>query len=174
MVGPSSQRSEATGVVDAHAPLPARPRIFCGVVAGSPAQRSPTGRASVARSLVQRKRGAGSNSYCRSNRQSICINYVLARSPTFASSISPCPGGPWCTQTLGDLGADGDQVERPTPATTPAHGARRGYTDGEGKPTTDSAYFSSCNRNKRSITVDISKPEGQRLRGLATKCDILV
>ena len=48
-------------------------------------------------------------------------------------------------------------------------------SDADGKATEDSAYFSSCNRNKRSVTVDISKPEGQALlRELATKCDILV
>ena len=83
--------------------------------------------------------------------------------------------GPWCTQTLGDLGADVIKVERPDTGDDTRAWGPSWLTDGEGKPTTDSAYFSSCNRNKRSITVDISKPEGQALlRELATKCDILV
>ena len=83
--------------------------------------------------------------------------------------------GPWCTQTLGDLGADVIKVERPDTGDDTRAWGPSWLTDGEGKPTTDSAYFSSCNRNKRSITVDISRPEGQALlRELATKCDILV
>ena len=83
--------------------------------------------------------------------------------------------GPWCTQTLGDLGADVIKVERPDTGDDTRAWGPSWLTDGEGKPTTDSAYFSSCNRNKRSITVDISKPEGQvLLRELAAKCDILV
>lgn len=83
--------------------------------------------------------------------------------------------GPWCTQTLGDLGADVIKVERPDTGDDTRAWGPSWLTDGEGKPTTDSAYFSSCNRNKRSITVDISKSEGQALlRELAAKCDILV
>jgi len=83
--------------------------------------------------------------------------------------------GPWCTQTLGDLGADVIKVERPDTGDDTRAWGPSWLTDGEGKPTTDSAYFSSCNRNKRSITVDISKPEGQALlRDLAARCDILV
>lgn len=83
--------------------------------------------------------------------------------------------GPWCTQTLGDLGADVIKVERPDTGDDTRAWGPSWLTDGEGKPTSDSAYFSSCNRNKRSITVDISKHEGQALlRELAAKCDILV
>ncbi|MBL8309480.1 MAG: CoA transferase [Burkholderiales bacterium] len=83
--------------------------------------------------------------------------------------------GPWCTQTLGDLGADVIKVERPDTGDDTRAWGPAWLTDSEGEPTTDSAYFSSCNRNKRSITVDISKPEGQALlRELAAKCDILV
>lgn len=83
--------------------------------------------------------------------------------------------GPWCTQTLGDLGADVIKVERPDTGDDTRAWGPSWLVDGEGKETADSAYFSSCNRNKRSLTVDISKPEGQALlRELATKCDILV
>ena len=83
--------------------------------------------------------------------------------------------GPWCTQTLGDLGADVIKVERPDTGDDTRAWGPSWLVDGEGNETTDSAYFSSCNRNKRSLTVDISKPEGQALlRELAAKCDILV
>ena len=71
--------------------------------------------------------------------------------------------GPWCTQTLGDLGADVIKVERPDTGDDTRAWGPAWLGDGEGKDTTDSAYFSSCNRNKRSLTVDISKPEGQAL-----------
>ena len=83
--------------------------------------------------------------------------------------------GPWCTQTLGDLGADVIKVERPDTGDDTRTWGPQWIADGEGRPTTDSAYFSSCNRNKRSITVDMAKPEGQALlRELAAHCDILV
>jgi len=83
--------------------------------------------------------------------------------------------GPWCTQTLGDLGADVIKVERPDTGDDTRAWGPAWLSDGDGRATSDSAYFSSCNRNKRSITVDISKPDGQALlRDLAAKCDILV
>ena len=83
--------------------------------------------------------------------------------------------GPWCTQTLGDLGADVIKIERPDTGDDTRAWGPAWLSDADGKATVDSAYFSSCNRNKRSVTVDISKPEGQALlRELATKCDILV
>ena len=83
--------------------------------------------------------------------------------------------GPWWTQTLGDLAADVIKVERPDTGDDTRAWGPAWLSDAEGKETEDSAYFSSCNRNKRSLTVDISKPEGQKLlQELAAKCDILV
>ena len=47
--------------------------------------------------------------------------------------------------------------------------------DAEGNDTTESAYYLCANRNKRSLTVDITKPEGQEwIRMLAGKCDVLI
>ena len=78
--------------------------------------------------------------------------------------------GPWCTQTLGDLGADVIKIERPDTGDDTRAWGPAWLSDADGKATEDSAYFSSCNRNKRSMTVDISKPEGQALlRELVTK-----
>jgi crotonobetainyl-CoA:carnitine CoA-transferase CaiB-like acyl-CoA transferase len=83
--------------------------------------------------------------------------------------------GPWCTQTLGDLGADVIKIERPDTGDDTRAWGPAWIADADGNATTDSAYFSSCNRNKRSVTVDISKPDGQTLlRELAAQCDILV
>jgi crotonobetainyl-CoA:carnitine CoA-transferase CaiB-like acyl-CoA transferase len=76
---------------------------------------------------------------------------------------------------LGDLGADVIKVERPVLGDDTRHWGPPWVADEFGEPTTDSAYFTSTNRNKRSIAIDISKPDGQRLvRELAKKCDILV
>ncbi|GAA4322648.1 CaiB/BaiF CoA-transferase family protein [Pigmentiphaga soli] len=83
--------------------------------------------------------------------------------------------GPWATQTLADLGADVIKVERPVAGDDTRHWGPPWVADGEGRPTSDSAYFTSTNRNKRSITVDLSRPEGQALvRELAAGADVLV
>jgi len=83
--------------------------------------------------------------------------------------------GPWCTQILADLGADVIKVERPGMGDDTRQWGPPWIKDKEGNPTTDSSYYSSTNRNKRSITVDMSKPEGQALvKELAAKSDVLV
>ena len=94
--------------------------------------------------------------------------------------LSRVLAGPWCTQTLADLGADVIKVERP-----PADGQRGGddtrgwgppFLPGDdGRDTEDAAYFLGANRNKRSITIDLAHPEGQALvRRLAARADVLV
>jgi crotonobetainyl-CoA:carnitine CoA-transferase CaiB-like acyl-CoA transferase len=94
--------------------------------------------------------------------------------------LSRVLAGPWCTQTLADLGADVIKVERP-----PADGQRGGddtrgwgppfLPDDAGLDTDDAAYFLGANRNKRSITIDLARPEGQALvRRLLARCDVLV
>jgi crotonobetainyl-CoA:carnitine CoA-transferase CaiB-like acyl-CoA transferase len=83
--------------------------------------------------------------------------------------------GPWCTQMLADLGADVIKVERPAAGDDTRHWGPPWIQDGEGESTDDSAYFSSTNRNKRSIAVDLATPQGQSLiRELAAQCDVLV
>ena len=83
--------------------------------------------------------------------------------------------GPWCTQMLADLGADVIKVERPVAGDDTRHWGPPWTKDGQGDNTEDSAYFTSTNRNKRSIAVDLSTTEGQALvRALAAKSDILV
>src|SRR3984957_8996475 len=78
--------------------------------------------------------------------------------------------GPTCTQMLGDLGAEVIKIERPG-----AGDDTRGFAPPTMPGTSESAYFVGVNRNKRSVTLDISVPEGQAiLRRLLADCDILV
>jgi crotonobetainyl-CoA:carnitine CoA-transferase CaiB-like acyl-CoA transferase len=76
--------------------------------------------------------------------------------------------GPFCGQLLGDLGADVLKVERP---------GEGDETRGWGPPFVGelSAYFLSCNRNKRSLTLDLAKPEGARVFGeLVRRSDVVL
>jgi len=98
--------------------------------------------------------------------------------------LSRVLAGPWCTQTLADLGADVIKVERP--GSVAADGRRSGGDDtrGWGPPflkdqagadTLEAAYYLGTNRNKRSITIDIARPEGQALiRRIAVQSDVFV
>ena len=83
--------------------------------------------------------------------------------------------GPTCTQMLGDLGADVIKVERPGEGDDTRKWGPPYLKDLNGNDTNESAYYLSANRNKRSLTVDISLPEGQELiRKLAGKSDVLI
>ena len=94
--------------------------------------------------------------------------------------LSRVLAGPWCTQTLADLGADVIKVERPASADHPGGDDTRGWgppflKDSAGQETDEAAYFLGCNRNKRSITIDLAHQEGQALvRRLVAECDVLV
>jgi crotonobetainyl-CoA:carnitine CoA-transferase CaiB-like acyl-CoA transferase len=84
--------------------------------------------------------------------------------------LSRVLAGPWCTQMLGDLGADVLKVERPgagddTRHWGPPFDARSG----------DAAYYQCANRNKRSVCVDFGHPSGAALlQQLAMQCDVVV
>ena len=83
--------------------------------------------------------------------------------------------GPFCTQMLGDLGADVIKIERPGTGDDTRKFAPPFLKDANGQDTAESAYFLSTNRNKRSVTVDLTKPEGQDIvRRLIAKSDVLV
>lgn len=89
--------------------------------------------------------------------------------------LSRVLAGPWCTQTLADLGADVIKVEKPGLGDDTRGWGPPFLTDAQGKDTTDAAYYLSTNRNKRSITCDIAKPQGQALmRGLVAHCDVFI
>ena len=89
--------------------------------------------------------------------------------------LSRVLAGPWCAQNLADLGADVIKVERPGTGDDTRHWGPPFVKDAQGQDTAESAYFICINRNKRSITVDISKPEGQEIiRQLALESDIVI
>jgi len=89
--------------------------------------------------------------------------------------VSRILAGPSCTQLLGDYGADIVKVERPGTGDDTRKWGPPYVTDEAGKESTESAYYLSANRNKRSITIDMSKPEGQELvRKLAVESDIFI
>jgi crotonobetainyl-CoA:carnitine CoA-transferase CaiB-like acyl-CoA transferase len=83
--------------------------------------------------------------------------------------------GPTCTQLLGDLGADIIKIERPGEGDDTRKWGPPYIKDVHGKDSRESAYYLSSNRNKRSLSIDISKPEGQALaKRLIAQSDILV
>jgi crotonobetainyl-CoA:carnitine CoA-transferase CaiB-like acyl-CoA transferase len=83
--------------------------------------------------------------------------------------------GPWATQNLADLGAEVIKIERPGSGDDTRSWGPPFLKDKDGKDTREAAYFLSVNRGKKSVTLDISKPEGQRIaRELAAKCDVLI
>ncbi len=89
--------------------------------------------------------------------------------------LSRVLAGPWCTQTLADLGADVIKIERPHSGDDTRSWGPPFLKDDSGRDTQEAAYYLGANRNKRSVTCDIAKPEGQALiRELAAHCDVLV
>ncbi len=89
--------------------------------------------------------------------------------------LSRILAGPWCTQALADLGAQVIKVERPGAGDDTRAWGPPFVTRPDGSETSDSAYFMAANRGKKSITLDIAKPEGQQLvRSLAAICDVVI
>jgi crotonobetainyl-CoA:carnitine CoA-transferase CaiB-like acyl-CoA transferase len=89
--------------------------------------------------------------------------------------LSRVLAGPWCTQMLADLGADVIKVEKPGEGDDTRQWGPPFVRDAQGQTTRQSTYFLACNRNKRSVTVDMATPEGQALiRQLAMQSDVLV
>lgn len=83
--------------------------------------------------------------------------------------------GPWCTQILADLGADVTKIERPSVGDDTRAWGPPFLKDADGRDTDQSTYFTCCNRNKRSVTIDMATPEGQALlRQMAAQSDIVV
>lgn len=89
--------------------------------------------------------------------------------------LSRILAGPCATQLLGDLGADVIKVERPGTGDDTRGWGPPFLKNAEGADTTESAYYLSTNRNKRSVTIDLGNPEGQALvRRLAGGADVVV
>jgi crotonobetainyl-CoA:carnitine CoA-transferase CaiB-like acyl-CoA transferase len=89
--------------------------------------------------------------------------------------LSRILAGPTCTQILGDLGADIIKVEKPGAGDDTRAWGPPYVTGPDGQPTTESAYYLSANRNKRSIAIDFTESEGREvLVRLLEKSDVLV
>ena len=83
--------------------------------------------------------------------------------------------GPTCTQILGDLGADVIKIERPGVGDDTRKWGPPYVKDSDENDTSESAYYLSSNRNKRSLTLDITQIAGQQIiRKLVGKCDVLI
>jgi Predicted acyl-CoA transferases/carnitine dehydratase len=89
--------------------------------------------------------------------------------------LSRVLAGPFCAQNLADMGADVIKVERPgTGDDTRAWGPPY-LRDAQGNDTTESAYYLSTNRNKRSIAIDLSTPKGAAaVKKIASQCDVVI
>ena len=89
--------------------------------------------------------------------------------------LSRVLAGPWCTQTLGDMGADVIKIERPGAGDDTRMWGPPFLQDADGNDTPQAAYYACCNRNKRSMTVDMATPEGKALlQRMATESDVVV
>ena len=100
----------------------------------------------------------------------------MALAGLFVLDLTRILAGPTATQLLGDLGATVIKVENPKTGGDDTRGWGPNYArDEAGQPTDLSAYFMAANRNKQSIAVDISTPEGQEIvRALAARADVVV
>ena len=89
--------------------------------------------------------------------------------------LSRVLAGPWAGQILADLGAEVIKVERPGSGDDTRAWGPPFLKDAYGENTTEASYYLSANRNKESVTIDFTRPEGQKLvRDLAAKSDILI
>ncbi len=106
-------------------------------------------------------------------------NSTQSRRPALAGlrvlDLARVLAGPTCAQTLADLGADVVKIERPGIGDDTRPWGPPWLPDAHGEPTRDSTYFSSANRNKRSIAIDLANDAGAALvRRLAREADVLI
>ena len=89
--------------------------------------------------------------------------------------LSRVLAGPWAGQNLADLGAEVIKVERPKTGDDSRAFGPPWLKNEAGENTKEASYYLAANRGKKSITIDLSKPEGQALvRDLAAQCDVLI
>ncbi len=89
--------------------------------------------------------------------------------------LSRILAAPWAGQMLADLGAEVVKVERPGAGDDTRAWGPPFLKDAQGRDTQEAGYYLAVNRGKRSITVSLEKPEGQRIvRELAARADIVL
>src|SRR5688572_31830252 len=115
---------------------------------------------------------------CRKRRRIKTLMTEVAQPPAALGGVrvldmSRVLAGPWCGQILADLGAQVIKVERPGEGDDTRHWGPPFMQDAEGRDTRDATYYTCANRNKQSVTVDLTQPEGQAIvRELALKSDV--
>lgn len=83
--------------------------------------------------------------------------------------------GPWATQMLADLGAEVIKIERPGTGDDTRSFGPPWVKDADGRDTSESAYYASCNRNKKSVAIDVAHMQGRELiYELAAKSDVFI
>ena len=83
--------------------------------------------------------------------------------------------GPWCAQTLADLGAEVIKIEHPRRGDDTREWGPPWMADADGAPTREASYFQSANRGKQSVAIDIASAEGPALiRAMVPQCDVLI
>jgi crotonobetainyl-CoA:carnitine CoA-transferase CaiB-like acyl-CoA transferase len=89
--------------------------------------------------------------------------------------LSRVLAGPWCAQIFADMGAEVIKIERPGSGDDTRHWGPPWLKDRDGMETSQSSYYLSANRGKKSVAIDIGKPAGRDIiRDMAARCDILV
>ena len=89
--------------------------------------------------------------------------------------LSRILAGPWASQMLADLGAEVIKIERPGAGDDTRCWGPPYMPDEAGQPTSEAAYFHAANRGKKSVCIDMSVPQGQKLiRDLARHSDVLL
>jgi len=89
--------------------------------------------------------------------------------------LSRVLAGPWASQNMADLGAEVIKIERPESGDDSRAFGPPWVKDAAGRDTKDSAYYTSANRGKKSVTLNIAVPEGQAIaRELAKSSDVLI
>jgi len=89
--------------------------------------------------------------------------------------LSRILAGPWATQCLADYGALVWKIEKPGAGDDTRHWGPPWLKDGQGRDSTEAAYYASANRGKRSLAIDFTKPAGQQLiRSLAMRADVFI
>ena len=89
--------------------------------------------------------------------------------------LSRVLAGPFCTQMLGDLGAEIIKIEKPGTGDDTRKWGPPFLKDKNGNDTTESAYYLSANRNKKSVALDVATKEGQEIiHALLAKSDVMI
>jgi glutaryl-CoA transferase len=89
--------------------------------------------------------------------------------------LSRVLAGPWCTQLLADLGAEVLKIEKPGTGDDTRTWGPPFLKDRDGRDSAEAAYYLGCNRGKKSVAIDFTKPEGRDLvRDLAKSADVVI